>query len=277
MRIRLGYFAKPRRRPRSLSPPIPAPFSAFNDAYSYTTNAYHVGVDFRLFPRTTISYDQFLNYFKQDNMITDNPAVSPQNFGFVLGNPIRHRHSQRHSGGLGKHLEHTNPGPDSPCATPIVAGTPNTATPACNGFLSYSRSADRGISCPRSGCASNRIISRNLRRPDPSAIARSDNKILGPLRNPERLYDSVCATWTTTGGPSKPKRVSVNADWSGVYSMNEKLRIDDFFRYDNWRIPASGTRSRHRFRSCRTGVGSGVVKGLLLPIGVFNSTNCRWR
>jgi hypothetical protein len=41
--------------------------SAFNQRYSYTTNAYHMGVDFRLLPRTTISYDQFLSYFKQDN------------------------------------------------------------------------------------------------------------------------------------------------------------------------------------------------------------------
>ena len=39
----------------------------FPETYSYTTNAYHAGVDFRLLPRTTISYDQFFTDFKQDN------------------------------------------------------------------------------------------------------------------------------------------------------------------------------------------------------------------
>ena len=61
--------------------------SAFDETYSYTTNAYHVGVDFRVLPRTTLSFDEFLNYFKQDNVVLDNPAVNPQNFGYVLANP----------------------------------------------------------------------------------------------------------------------------------------------------------------------------------------------
>src|SRR5580704_444443 len=40
----------------------------FNQTYSYTTNSYRVGVDFRILPKTTISYDQFLSYYKQDNV-----------------------------------------------------------------------------------------------------------------------------------------------------------------------------------------------------------------
>src|SRR5277367_1106093 len=59
----------------------------FPESYSYTTNAYRAGVDFKVLPRTTISYDQFLNYFRQDNVVSDNPAVNPQNFGYQLANP----------------------------------------------------------------------------------------------------------------------------------------------------------------------------------------------
>ena len=54
----------------------------FNETYSYTTNSYRAGVDFRVLPRTTISYDQFLSYYKQDNVVTDNP----QNSGYQLAN-----------------------------------------------------------------------------------------------------------------------------------------------------------------------------------------------
>ena len=42
---------------------------------------------------------------------------------------------------------------------------------------------------------------------------------------------------STTGGPADAKRVSVNANWSGVYSVTDKFRILDSFRYDNWRTP----------------------------------------
>jgi hypothetical protein len=44
---------------------------------------------------------------------------------------------------------------------------------------------------------------------------------------------------STTGGPADAKRVSVNADWSGVYSVTDKIRILDSFRYDNWRTPGA--------------------------------------
>ncbi len=29
----------------------------------------------------------------------------------------------------------------------------------------------------------------------------------------------------------------MNADWSGVYAITDKFRVQDSFRYDNWRIP----------------------------------------
>ena len=172
VRIRLGY-SRNRDEGPSLFTTDSGTISAFNQANSYTTNTYRVGVDFRLLPRTTISYDQFLNYFKQDNIVTDNPAVSPQNFGFVLANPTGLGTPNGTPVDLGNIWSTQTPAETLPCAAPIVAGTPNTANPACNGFLSYSSTAGRGTLCPQSGFASNRTISRNLRRPDPSAIARA--------------------------------------------------------------------------------------------------------
>jgi hypothetical protein len=77
---------------------------------------------------------------------------------------------------------------------------------------------------------------------------------------------------STAGGPIKTKRVSVNADWSGVYSINEKLRILDSFRYDNWRIPGQwDTLETNIFGTPSPAPG---VVGLLLSPAVFNSTNC---
>lgn len=83
--IRLGYSRNRDEGPGFFTTDG-GTISDFNQTYSYTTNAYRAGVDFKILPRTTISYDQFLSYFKQDNVVTDNPALNPQNYGFVLAN-----------------------------------------------------------------------------------------------------------------------------------------------------------------------------------------------
>ena len=100
MRFRLGY-SRNRNEGPSLYTTDGGTISAFNQTESYTTNAYRAGVDFRVLPRTTLSYDQFLSYFKQDNVISDNPAVNPGNFGFILG---------------------TVPGQGTPAGTPVDLG-----------------------------------------------------------------------------------------------------------------------------------------------------------
>ena len=86
VQIRLGYSRNRDEGPGFFTTDG-GTISDFNENYSYTTNAYRAGVDFKILPRTTISYDQFLSYFTQNNVVTDNPAVNPQNFGFILGNP----------------------------------------------------------------------------------------------------------------------------------------------------------------------------------------------
>jgi hypothetical protein len=56
----------------------------------------------------------------------------------------------------------------------------------------------------------------------------------------EIVNDYVTRTATrgsTAAGSAGAKRVSVDADWSGTYAVTDKLRILDFFRYDNWRVP----------------------------------------
>src|SRR5271154_7083827 len=84
IRVRLGYSRNRDEGPGSFTTDG-GTISAFNQMNSYTTNSYRAGVDLHVLPRTTLSYDQFLSYFQQNNVITDNPAVNPGNFGFALG------------------------------------------------------------------------------------------------------------------------------------------------------------------------------------------------
>src|SRR6202522_2949819 len=84
VRLRLGY-SRNRDEGPSLFTTDSGTISAFHQANSYTTNSYRVGVDVHILPRTTLSFDEFLSYYRQDNVISDNPAVNPGNFGFILG------------------------------------------------------------------------------------------------------------------------------------------------------------------------------------------------
>jgi hypothetical protein len=235
----------------------------FPETYSYTTNAYRAGVDFRILPRTTISYDQFLSYFKQDNVVTENPVATPGQYGYQLpdGTPAD----------LGIAWLTQTPAEVLPCAAPIMnaATTPPTANPNCNGFLSYSQ-----VGRPRNYMPTERLrfqsnYFQEFQMEGSIGYSTSDNQI------PD--FDEILNGWvsrtatrvSTTAGPADAKRVSVNADWSGVYAVTDKFRIQDSFRYDNWRIPGFwATYETNIFG----GAGSGQV-GLALPLSLFNEVS----
>lgn len=225
----------------------------FNQNYSYTTNAYHVGADFRLFSKTTISYDQFLTYFKQDNVITDNPAAS----GFVLpnGTPVD----------PGNIWSTNGPVEVLPCAAPIVSG--NVLNPNCNGFLGYSQVSPQNNFMPTERLQFQSNYFRNFETSGSIGYSTSDNVI---PNFDEIVNDLVIRNGTrgsTTAGPATAKRVSVNADWEGDYAVTDKLRILDSFRYNNWRIPGM-------WDEAETSIFSQMqpnVSGLTEPQALFNA------
>ncbi len=196
----------------------------FNESYSYTTNVYRVGVDFKILPKTTISYDQFLSYYKQDNVVTDNP----QNSGYQLadGTPVD----------PGIVWSTNGPVEILPCAAPIAA-PPNIFNPNCNAYLSYSQAASPRNFMPTERLRFQSNYFKNFEMSGSVGYSTANNSV--PNFN-EIVNDFVIRTSSrggTTGGPADAKRVSVNADWSGVYSVTDKFRILDSFRYDNWRTP----------------------------------------
>ena len=77
------------------------------------------------------------------------------------------------------------------------------------------------------------------------------------------------------GGPAQAKRVSVNGDFSAIYNLTDKLRLVDFFRYDNWRIPGQWEELAQNLFATPPGVGQ---SGLTLPISTITpatlAANC---
>jgi hypothetical protein len=271
IRVRLGYSRNVDEGP-SLFTTDGGTISAFNQANSYTTNLYRAGIDVRIFPRTTLSFDEFLSYFKQDNIISDNVAVNPGNFGFALGTVPGQGTPAGTPVDLGNIWSTQTPAETLPCATPVVPGTTNTATPTCNGYLAYSQ-----VGRPRNFIPTERFrfqsnYFKNFETSGSIGYSSSDYHFSDLNEIVNGWTARTAQRGNTSGGPIKTKRVSVNADWSGVYALNDKFRILDMFRYDNWRIPGVwDTADTSVFGTPSPAPG---VAGLLLSPGVFNSTNC---
>jgi hypothetical protein len=235
--------------------------SDFPESYEYTTDAYRMGVDFRLLPRTTISYDQFFNYFKQDNVVLETPATSPENYGYQLANgtPVD----------LGIIWTTQTPAETLPCAAPITNATttPPTANPNCNGFISYSQTGKPRDLMPTERLRFQSNYFQKLEMTGSFGYSSSDNTI------PD--FNETVIGWTTrtsspgsiTSGLAKATRVSVDGDWSGVYSVTDKFRIEDYFHYNNWRIPGLwDSVLGSLFTTGGTGLGA--------PVGYFVPANC---
>jgi len=232
----------------------------FPETYSYTTNAYHAGVDFRLLPRTTISYDQFFTGFEQNNSVLETPAATPQNYGYQLANgkPVD----------FGIVWSTLTPAEALPCAAPIsnAATNPPTASSVCNGFLSYSQVGEPHNRVPTERLRFQSNYFKNFEMTGAFGYSSSDNKIPNFDEILNGFVTRSSTLESTTAGPAEAKRVSVNADWSGVYAVTTKLRIEDMFRFDNWRIPGMwATYETNIFGAA----GTGTV-GLGSPFSLFN-------
>ncbi len=269
VRFRLGYSRNRDEGPGSFTTDG-GTISAFDETYSYTTNAFRAGVDFRVLPRTTFSFDEFLSYFKQDNTVIDKPAVNPQNFGYVLANPTGLGTPNGTPVDLGNIWSTQTTAEVLPCATPIVTGTINTATPTCNGFLSYSQVGNPRNFMPTERFRMQSNYFKNFEMSGSAGYSTSNNQIPDFLEALNGYTARTAERGSTTGGPADAKRVSVNADWSGVYSITENVRILDSFAYDNWRIPGMWALDETNI----FGTGYPGLAGLQQSEAVFNTTNC---
>ena len=188
-------------------------------------DAYQAGVDFKILPRTNISYDQFLQYYRGDTSWSDPFQV----FQLSTGAPV--------DAGLVYNVAARQPCPNTP--TPIfdTSTNPPTLAATCNGFLGYSRYAPTRTSYPTEQLT---IQSSYFRRLDLSArgsYSSADTKL-------DTFGERFSGLSTRTGvrlanatGPARSRRVVANVDFGATLKVTEKLRLVDTFRFSNFRIP----------------------------------------
>ena len=194
--------------------------------WNTTMNAYRLGVDFRIAPRTVLSYDQFLDYFKGD---TDY-LLDPINQALVPTTPVS-------SVSLGLSFDTAN---KEPCAVPagqislIVNGTLTDVT--CSAYSSYARNQRVRTSTPteRFSLRSNYFQKLEL----VGSFAYSAATSSTPLD--ESFSGLITRTNTlafTGSGTAAANRISDAADLGATLHLTQHLRLIEKFYFWAYRIP----------------------------------------
>jgi len=225
--VRLGYSRNNMTGPT---------FSSFHEGtdvllsqpWNTTLNSYRFGVDWKLAPRTVVSYDQFLDYYKGDTdqfLYPTYPALLPGGTPVYLGLPF-------------------DTASRFPCGIPqgqttLISPTGVLNNLACNGYFSYSRLQRMRTSIPTERVS---LRSNYWSRLDLTAsYAYSDADMTTPLT--EAFNGLVTRTNTrsfTTTGIGSAHRISDVVDLQATVYLFKHLRVVNKFYFWAYRIPENG-------------------------------------
>jgi hypothetical protein len=210
-------------------------FSSFHEGtdvllfqpWDTTLNSYRFGLDFKFLPKTTLSYDQYLDYYRGDTswlLAPFSSALLPGGGTVSLGLPF-------------------DTASRLPCAIPtgqtsLIDSTGTLTNLACNGYFGYSRSQKVRTSTPteRLSLRTNYFSWLDLA----ASYAYSSSEMTTPLS--EFFNGLVSRTRTrqfSITGPAEARRISDVADFSATLHLGHHLRLVDTFYFWGYRIPSS--------------------------------------
>lgn len=195
-------------------------------AWNTTLDSYRFGADIKLLPRTVISYDQLLDYYKGDTTWQLAPfaqALLPGTPGTVeLGLPID--------------TANKTPCAITPPATSLIDSTGTLTNTACNAYFSYNRSNRIRTSTPTERLS---LHSTSIQRLELTAsYSYSSAEMNAPLDEVfNGLLQRSSIRQETVTGPGQATRISNVADFSATVHWSEHFRFVDTFRFWGYRIP----------------------------------------
>ncbi len=205
---------------------------------------YRLGADYKLFSKTTISYDQTFDTFRGDTTQVDQSQFFPLSNGSTVDIGLPY-----------------NPSASLPCKTPFQGSVYN---PTCNGYYSYTRSGPvrsffptEQISLQSNQWKRISLAGRFAYSSGYSDVDNYNEQFNGLVsRTNERQF--------TFTGPAHVKRIIDDGDAQGTWQITEKLSFSDVFRFWNSRAPGD-------WNSVGTSCFPNGSSSLLSGIGVFNS------
>ncbi|MEO6817372.1 MAG: hypothetical protein ABI177_11790 [Edaphobacter sp.] len=186
------------------------------------TDTWTAGLDWKLDPHTTISYDQFVMHYKGDTRW----QLTGLNYLLSSGTPVS----------LGVDLSSVWA---SPCAAPFNAS--GTVHPTCNAFLGYSRSAPTRTLTPteqlrfQSASISRFIMNGRVLYSNATSTLNNFNEIFNGLTSRSALRQSIVT------GSAHIRRINVNGDLSTTWQITPKLIATNLYDFWDFRIPGTNS------------------------------------
>ena len=252
-RVRLGYSRNSNAGPsyttlhEGTDALLYQPFQTLTDSLSF-------GFDYRFAPRTTFSYDQSWDHFRNDTYWQD------QSFNFVLSNntPV--------DAGLAYNAALNQPCAKAFSANPL-GGVP-VLLATCNGYQAYTRTGDvrslfptEKLSLQSSYFKKLEFTASALYSAGTSEMNQFAENFLGLLtRTNQRAFQF--------SGPAQSERILGSADFGATWQITGKLRFTESFRYYNSRLPGAWLSAD----SSLFGTNSG--SSLLFAPAVFSAATC---
>jgi hypothetical protein len=197
--------------------------------WNTTMNSYRLGVDFRIAPRTVLSYDQFLDYYKGD---TDY-QLDPINQALVPTTPVS-------SVSLGLSIDTANKEPCAvvpPATSLIVNGTLTNFT--CSAYSSYVRNQRIRTSTPTERVSLRSSYFRKLEVL--GSVSYSSATSSTPLNESFGGLITRTNTLAFTGtGTAVASRISDVVDFEATWHFTPHLRLIEKFYFWAYRIPQNG-------------------------------------
>jgi hypothetical protein len=195
-----------------------------------TVNSYRIGVDFRIWPRTNISYDQIFTYYKGDTGLTDNN----QTFPLANGTPVD----------LGVSF---NAGASQPCANTFVAG--GFVNPTCSVYEDYLRHGRTRTNSPTEQLSLQSNYLKNLDLSAKVSYTAGDMNVFDWIESLTGREARTNLYNQTNTGPVFGRHVAANADLGATWRITDRLSFIDSFHFSNFHNPAEFDNSSCSFFS----------------------------
>jgi len=223
IRLRLAYNRNVSQGPTYSSTHIGTDARLLQNWFN-TNNQYTFGFDFRMIPRTQISYDQTFQYFKGDT--NWQLAATP----YLMANPV--------AGGAPISVDlglPFNTAASQPCAAPIL-GT-GFVNPTCNAYLGYNKYNNSRTFIPVEKMSFQSSYFKDWEFSGGFTYSKSTYDLPSYRELFTGLSSRTRSVFDNFVGNIQNKRFNGNAEFGATWRVNDHLSIQESFHWNNNRLP----------------------------------------